>query len=304
MFFIHDIDFIIINEFSNDDKKFSKLSSSNKFTKKKNENLTFFDWLLKIQNCLFVNVDHYFTSKHNVIFIINRIFDYASNHINVYREKKLNYFKISKQVLTFFRDIYENRNATNNARREFKTFRMKSHQIFDEFFSNFRRFVNILDFSFQFQLFDFQNKIVQRFRDAFIIHQKKYDSLKNLRIFLQKLNDSQRYNLKIVARFERKRIAQTNTSTIIASIKFVIVVVSRNVSVVIFAFKSAIVVAFHRHNNDISIVCFHCDKQDHIRFDYSNLDKSIVTRIHEIVNEFDEKMKKIFEQVDEKTKKV
>ena len=96
LFFIHDIDFIIINEFSNDDKKFNKLSFSNKFIKKKNENFTFFDWLLKIQNCLFVNVDHYFTSKHDVIFIINRIFDYVSNHINVYREKKLNYFKISK----------------------------------------------------------------------------------------------------------------------------------------------------------------------------------------------------------------
>ena len=253
---------------------------------------------------MFVNVDHYFISKHDVIFIISRIFDYASSHINVYREKKLNYFKISKQILIFFRDIYENRNAINNARREFKALRMKSHQIFDEFFSNFRRFVSIFDFFLQFQLFDFQNKIVQRFRNALIIHQKKYDSLKNLRIFLQRLNDFQRYNLKIVVRFERKRIAQTSTSTIIASIKFVIVVVFRNVFVVIFVFKSIIVVVFHRHNNDISIVCFHCDKQNHTRFDCSNLDKSIVTRIHEIVNEFDEKMKKAFEQIDEKMKKV
>ena len=84
-------------------------------------------------------------------------------------------------------------------------------------------------------------------------------------------------------------------STIIVSIKFVIVVVFLNVFVVIFIFKSIIVIVFHRHNNNISIVCFHYDKQNYFRFDCLNFDKSIVIRIHEIMNEFDENMKKKIE---------
>ena len=157
-FFIHDIVIITISDFVNDEKKFNKLFFSNKFIDKFDCELIFFDWLLKIQNCLFVNANHYSIDKHAVIFIINRTIENVVNHINVYRKKDFNYFISIEQIFIFFRNIYENRNEINNARKKYKTFKMRINQIFNEFFFHFRRFSNLLDFFFSFKSSIFKTK--------------------------------------------------------------------------------------------------------------------------------------------------
>ena len=144
---IYNIVIITINDFANDKKKFNKLFSLDKFIDKPNCELTFFDWLLKIQNCLFVNANHYSTNKHAIIFAINRTAKNAVDHINAYRKENLNYFIFVEQILTFLRSIYENKNEISNARKEYKTFKMRFNQIFNEFFSVFRRLNSLLDFS-------------------------------------------------------------------------------------------------------------------------------------------------------------
>ena len=154
LFFIHDIVIITVSDSVNDEKKSSKLFFSNKFTDKPDCELIFFDWLLKIQNCLFVNANHYPIDKHAAIFIINRTTENAVSHINAYRKKDLNYFISTEQILIFLRGIYEDRNEISNARKEYKTFKMRANSTFNEFFSHFRRLSNLLDFSFQFQIFD------------------------------------------------------------------------------------------------------------------------------------------------------
>ena len=77
----------------------------------------------------------------------------------------------------------------------------------------------------------------------------------------------------------------------------------RNTFAIVFLFKFVIVAVFYVHNYDISITCFHYSKFDHIKFDCFNFNKFSIIRIREIVNKFNDEIKKIFEFVD-KIKKV
>ena len=73
----------------------------------------------------------------------------------------------------------------------------------------------------------------------------------------------------------------------------------RNTLAIVFLFKLVIVVASYTHNHDISITCFHCDKPDYIKFDCFDFNKFSVARIREIVDEFDDEIKKVLKPVDE-----
>ena len=302
LFFIHDIVIITASDSVNDKKKFSKLFFSNKFIDKFDCELIFFDWLLKIQNCLFVNANHYSIDKHAAIFIINRTAENVVSHINVYRKENFNYFISIEQILIFLRSIYKNRNEISNARKKYKTLKMRINQTFNEFFFHFRRLSSLLDFFLQFQIFDFQNKIVSRFRTIFINQQHTYTSLKKIRVFFQDLNDFQRYHLEDLVKIKRKRFLSIISSVYIASIKneVVVAVVSfRLISTVFVTFKSTVVVTSHIHNHDSSMICFHCDELDHVKINCFNLNKLVVFRIREIIDESNENIKKTFDQIDE-----
>ena len=306
LFFIHDIVIITVNDFVNDKKKFNKLFFSNKFIDKFDCEFIFFDWLLKIQNCLFVNANHYSIDKHAIIFIINRTTENVVSHINVYRKKNFNYFISIEQIFIFFQNIYENRNEISNARKKYKIFKMRVNQTFNEFFFYFRRLSSLLDFFFQFQIFDFQNKIVSRFRTIFINQQHIYISLKKIRVFFQSLNNFQRYHLENLVKIKRKRFLSIISFAYIVSIKnevVVVVVFFRLTSIVFVIFKSAVVAISHIHNYNSSIICFYCDELDHVKINCFNLNKFAVIRIREIIDESNENMKKIFNQID-KTKNV
>ena len=169
LFFIHDIVIITASDSVNDKKKFSKLFFSNKFIDKFDCELIFFDWLLKIQNCLFVNANHYSIDKHAAIFIINRTAENVVSHINVYRKENFNYFISIEQILIFLRSIYKNRNEISNARKKYKTLKMRINQTFNEFFFHFRRFNNLFDFFFSISNFRFSKQ--DRFAFSYDFHQ-------------------------------------------------------------------------------------------------------------------------------------
>ena len=306
LFFIYDIVTITVSDFVNDEKKFNKLFFSNKFIDKFDCELIFFDWLLKIQNCLFVNANYYSIDKHAVIFIINRTIENVVNHINAYRKENLNYFISIEQIFIFLRNIYENKNEVSNARKKYKTFKMRINQTFNEFFFHFRRFSNLFDFFFQFQIFDFQNKIVSRFCTIFINQQHIYTSLKKMRVFFQDLNDFQRYHFEDLVKMKRKRFLSIISFAYIASIKnkvVVVVVFFRSTLTVFVTFKSAVVAIFYVHNYDSLMICFHCGEFDHVKINCFNLNKFVVIRIREIIDKSDENMKKTFDQIN-KTKNV
>ena len=179
---------------------------------------------------------------------------------------------------------------------------MRTNQIFNEFFFHFRRLSSLFDFFFQFQIFDFQNKIVSRFRTIFINQQHIYTSLKKMRVFFQNLNDFQRYHLEDLVKIKRKRFLSITSSVYIVSIKneiVVVVVFFRSTSAVFVTFKLAVVATFYVHNYDSSMICFHCDEFDHVKINCFNLNKFVVFRIREIIDESNENMKKNFDQIDE-----
>ena len=123
-----------------------------------------------------------------------------------------------------------------------------------------------------------------------------------MRVFLQNLNDFQRYYFEDFVKIKRKRFLSIILSAYIVSIKnevAVVVVFSRSISAVFVIFKSAVVATFHVHNHDSSMICFHCDEFDHVKINCFNLNKFVVTRIREIIDESNENIKKIFDQIDE-----
>ena len=136
-----------------------------------------------------------------------------------------------------------------------------------------------------------------------INQQHIYTLLKKLRTFFQGLDDSQRYNMKDLVRVERKRALKATISSITVSIKYIIVVMLRNTFAIVFLFKLVIIAVLYTHSYDISITCFYCNKSGYIKFDCFDLNKFLVVRICEIVDEFNDEMKKVLEFVD-KMKKV
>ena len=77
----------------------------------------------------------------------------------------------------------------------------------------------------------------------------------------------------------------------------------RNTFAIVFLFKFVIVAVFHVYNYDILIICFYCNKLDYIKFNCFNFNKFSITRICEIVNKFDDEIKKTLESVN-KIKKI
>ena len=123
-----------------------------------------------------------------------------------------------------------------------------------------------------------------------------------MRVFFQNLNDFQRYHFEDFVKIKRKRFLLITLFAYIASIKnkiVVVVVFFRSTLIVFVIFKSTIVVIFHVHNHDSSIICFYCDEFDYVKINCFNLNKFVVIRIREIIDESNENMKKTFNQIDE-----
>ena len=123
-----------------------------------------------------------------------------------------------------------------------------------------------------------------------------------MRVFFQNLNDFQQYHFENLVKIKRKRFLSITSFAYIVSIKneiVVVVVFFRSTSIVFIIFKSTIVVTFHVYNHDSSIICFHCNEFDYVKINCFNLNKFVVIRIREIIDELNENIKKTFDQIDE-----
>ena len=212
----------------------------------------------------------------------------------------------SSKFSSFFKTFTKTKTKSTTLEKNTKLSKCELIKLSTSFFFIFVVSIICSIFFFQFQIFDFQNKIVSRFRTIFINQQHIYTSLKKMRVFFQSLNNFQRYHLENLVKIKRKRFLSITLFVYIVSVKnkiVVVVVFFRSILIVFVIFKSTVVATFHVHNYDSSIICFHCDEFDHVKINCFNLNKLVVFRICEIIDESNENMKKTFNQID-KTKNV
>ena len=125
-----------------------------------------------------------------------------------------------------------------------------------------------------------------------------------MRVFFQNLNNSQRYYLKNLVKIKQKRFLSTTLVTFIILIKsgtIVVVVFSRLTSVVFVVFKQIVVIAAISVYN-FFLTCWHCNKLDHKKSNCFDLNQLVVTRVYELINKSNKKIKKIHEHVVESEK--
>ena len=125
-----------------------------------------------------------------------------------------------------------------------------------------------------------------------------------MRVFLQGLNNSQRYHFENLTKIKQKRLLSITSATLTVSIKnkaVAVAVSSRSTSVVFVVFKQAVVVAAISVYNP-SLTCWHCDKPNHKKPNCFDLNQPIVARVHKLIDESNKKIKKTHKHVAESKK--
>lgn len=171
---------------------------------------------------------------HQTIYVMNRLNDTTSNHINAYKKTNKNYFKVSNTIFVVFCDIYEKKNLKSNARRTYTVLKQRKNESFAIFFSEFRRLNNLLQYFDHMLIDDLKNKLLQRFRNALANTQIKHISLSDMKIYLQSFDDDQRVMLNKKKRKEKYEQIRKQTATTPIKDYFAVVAITYKISASVF----------------------------------------------------------------------
>ena len=158
------------------------------------------DWDLKIDDKLQANSDYWKDDTARARYVISRTSGDASDHINAYREDDPNHFKTPAEVRQILKDIYADKNERQNARREYVRLRMRHDEIFGQFFPTFRKLGTILKYSDAQLCEELPEKLPVRLKEQVNNQQKDWNSLAEMRKYLQGLDDGQHNLLAADAR--------------------------------------------------------------------------------------------------------
>ncbi len=103
-------------------------------------------WNIKIADKLNINVNHYFTEKICIIYVIFRLEDdadqqiYAKHHVDTFSL----YQSLSK-LLKHLKEIYEDQNLIQKCHHEYVTLK-QLNKLFNSFYSEFTKIFNFLNY--------------------------------------------------------------------------------------------------------------------------------------------------------------
>ncbi len=186
-------------------------------------------WNIKIADKLNVNVNHYFTEKIRIVYVIFRLESDADQQIYAkHRVDTLSLYQSLSELLKHLKEIYEDQNLIRKCHREYVALK-QLNKLFSSFYSEFTRIFSFLNYDDITLMNDIQNKINNRLQNALSVCLIEFSSLDKLKIFLQDVNNKQRVNyqlrdeqwtVKSIAA-SKKRFSSSSTSASVLTTSYV-----------------------------------------------------------------------------------
>ncbi len=276
--------------FNNDHHKSFKFSNSSVFIDE--DESTWDNWRIKMNNKLQTNVDHFVDETICIVYVISRLEDDAAEHIFAWHCHDASHSYISiYELFEHLKEIYDELNRNWKCRREYNALK-QANKSFNVFYFNFMKLFHYLDYDNCTLMNNLQNKINNHLQNALSVCSENFTSLTRLRIFLQSVNNKQRVNYQL--RSERRTIIVKVT---IISDKCAATSLSAVMTLIIEYIKSTIFSTSESVRS--SIVCYICKISSHLfkncsqnKIDIST-SHAFILRLHEIIiskNKENEKM--------------
>jgi len=154
-------------------------------------------WNIKIADKLNVNVNHYFTEKICIVYVIFRLEDdanqqiYAKHHIDAF-----SFYQSLSKLLKHLKEIYEDQNLIWKCCCKYIVLK-QLNKSFSSFYSKFIKIFSFLNYNDIILMNNIQNKINNHLQNALSVCLIKFSLLDKLKIFLQDVNNKQQVNYQL-----------------------------------------------------------------------------------------------------------
>jgi len=215
-------------------------------------------------------VNHYFTEKIRIVYVIFRLESDADQQIYAKRRvDTLSLYQSLSELLKHLKEIYEDQNLIRKCHREYVALK-QLNKLFSSFYSEFTRIFSFLNYDDITLMNDIQNKINNRLQNALSVCLIEFSSLDKLKIFLQDVNNKQRVNYQL-------RDKQRTVKSIAASKKrFSSLSISASASITSYV-QLATFFTLESEWSRMSIICFNCKVSSHLSKNCSQLKTSTST---------------------------
>ena len=249
-------------------KRISKYLKSSIFTNEVNS--LYENWKLQMQNKLKANKNWWSSKSEQIRVILFWTDEKISRHLNVRRRYNFDVFEISRNVFDILNEIFKDSNSQRNARTVYNELRMKSEQIFVDFYVEFILLINQLKNCFEkIKMKNLKNKIITTLRRA-TANSDFFRFLKKYKNHLQITNVRLR-NLRLVSKSILSKDTEKESDRFSKSVVRIVETLSRTLSVAIktqISLKNQIIKNLTRQ----SIKCFDC-KNSHFLKNCLNFDQ-------------------------------
>ncbi len=275
-----------LSDNENNHHKFIKLSNSLIFTE--TDDSIWETWNINIADKLDVNVNHYFTEKIRIVYVIFRLEGDADQQI--YAKRRVDAFSLYQslsKLLKHLKEIYEDQNLTWKCHCKYVALK-QLNKLFNSFYSEFTRIFSFLNYDDVTLMNNIQNKINNHLQNALSVCLIKFSSLDKLKIFLQDVNNKQwvnyqlrdeQWTVKLIAA-SKQRFVSSSTSASALTTSYV---------------RLATFFTLESEWLRMSIICFNCKVSSHLSKICSQLKTSTLTsrafisRLNEIIMPKEEK---------------
>ena len=175
---------------------------------------TFDDWSLLVQDKLQVNEDHFASPAAQAIYVISRVGGDAAGHVSAYRTGgKADYFKTPQAVIDVLSDVYADPDRERNARRVYMKLRQSQDQPFNVFYSEFKKQASYLHYDDKTLVDDLKEKVSMKLKEALSTNVTRFNTVAELKDYLQAVDNNQRGLIADKARIERFRARPSTRSS-------------------------------------------------------------------------------------------